>query len=325
MALKSSELLAKFTALHIWGDETGFEIHAVCSEIKALFELINSKRFDLLIIENELVAVDDYKILKKMMNGKFCGHYALCSVDADFEAARSGIILGIDDYFTIPLDKNAVLSLFARIRNRENSVQSVSISDETVSQLFNMFVARESELTLLLDSLFNSESFDGIIDSTVKSVFGKFDWLDLYVKESDYFFEKCSDSYEHKKRFIGLYETYKALRPKHNNILSIVIEYILYNPESDLRQKVISEEIRINKSYLSTVFVAQTGIRFVDYITTVKLQRGAWLLRNTNLRINEIADRMGYRDVAYFSKMFKKLFGVTPTEFKLPDNYIFEI
>ena len=48
---------------------------------------------------------------------------------------------------------------------------------------------------------------------------------------------------------------------------------ILNNPENNLKQKDIAIELYINSSYLSTVFPAQTGIRFVDYLTTVKLKR----------------------------------------------------
>ena len=104
-----------------------------------------------------------------------------------------------------------------------------------------------------------------------------------------------------------------------------LIEYVLFNPESDLRQKVLSEEMHINKSYLSTIFTAQTGIRFVDYISNVRLYRAAWLLKNTEMKINEIALRIEYKDVAYFSKLFKRKFGCSPSEYRLPDSYDFEI
>lgn len=58
-----------------------------------------------------------------------------------------------------------------------------------------------------------------------------------------------------------------------------VILYILNNPESDLKQKTIASKLYMNSSYLSTVFATQTGMRFVDYITTVRLKRAGWLLK----------------------------------------------
>ena len=83
--------------------------------------------------------------------------------------------------------------------------------------------------------------------------------------------------------------------------------------------------MHINKSYLSTVFIAQTGIRFVDYITNIKLIRAAWLLKNTQMKVSAVANRMDYKDTAYFSKQFKKSFGFTPSEYRMPDDYHFII
>jgi two-component system response regulator YesN len=125
--------------------------------------------------------------------------------------------------------------------------------------------------------------------------------------------------------FLSLFKYYEKLLPNYNESLGQIISYILYNPESDLRLKSLSENLHINKSYLSTVFIAQTGIRFVDYITNIKLMRGAWLLKNTDMKVSEIALRLDYKDTAYFSKKFRQMFNITPSEYRLPDDYIFEI
>lgn len=64
------------------------------------------------------------------------------------------------------------------------------------------------------------------------------------------------------------------LYPKvQNPQMQDVILYILNNPESDLKQKTIASKLYMNSSYLSTVFATQTGMRFVDYITIVRLKR----------------------------------------------------
>lgn len=84
-----------------------------------------------------------------------------------------------------------------------------------------------------------------------------------------------------------------------------VILYILNNPESDLKQKTIASKLYMNSSYLSTVFATQTGMRFVDYITIVRLKRAGWLLKNTEMKITEIALRLDYKDVGYFRNFSK--------------------
>ncbi|MBQ6554307.1 MAG: helix-turn-helix transcriptional regulator, partial [Firmicutes bacterium] len=95
--------------------------------------------------------------------------------------------------------------------------------------------------------------------------------------------------------------------------------------ESDLKQKSIAASLYMNSSYLSTVFTAHTQQRFVDYLTNVKLRRAAWLLRNTNLKVTDIAERLDYKDMGYFSRLFKKKYGITPSDYRIPDNYNYYI
>ena len=104
-----------------------------------------------------------------------------------------------------------------------------------------------------------------------------------------------------------------------------VTAYVLSSPEGDLRQTSVAESLYINSSYLSTVFTANINIRFVDYVNNVRLRRAAMLLVSTDLKIADIADRLEYRDISYFSKLFKKKFGMTPSLYRIPDNYNYQI
>ncbi len=63
---------------------------------------------------------------------------------------------------------------------------------------------------------------------------------------------------------------FSELYPAHGEGLDDILLYILNRPEGDLKQKTISEELYINRSYLSTVFAAQIRVNFVDYVNTVK-------------------------------------------------------
>jgi Response regulator containing CheY-like receiver domain and AraC-type DNA-binding domain len=80
--------------------------------------------------------------------------------------------------------------------------------------------------------------------------------------------------------------------------------------------KTIADNLFLNHSYLSTFFKEKTGSSLVEYITMVKMERAKVLFINSNLRNYEIADKLGYKDVEYFSKVFKKYTGETPSAFK---------
>lgn len=74
--------------------------------------------------------------------------------------------------------------------------------------------------------------------------------------------------------------------------------------------------VHLNPSYFSKLFRRHTSTTFTDYMTEVRLREAARLLERTALRVNEIAERLGFADVAYFSNTFKKATGQTPSEYR---------
>src|SRR4051794_363773 len=95
-----------------------------------------------------------------------------------------------------------------------------------------------------------------------------------------------------------------------------VIEYIKKTPLDQITLKEAAESIHINPSYLSQLFKQQLNKKFVDYITELRINESKRLLQNTTLRMSEIAERVGYSDLAYFSNNFKRITGFSPSEFR---------
>ncbi|RFB12056.1 response regulator [Bacillus sp. HNG] len=95
-----------------------------------------------------------------------------------------------------------------------------------------------------------------------------------------------------------------------------VLEYISKTPINQLNLKDAANHVHMNPSYLSQLFKQQLNKKFVDYVTEIKIQEGKKLLVNTTLRMSEIADRLGYADVAYFSNNFKKITGLSPSDYR---------
>lgn len=323
LVLKNVALLAKLTALHIWGEHTGFEIQSICNSFESISDQLKLRDFDLVIIESNLVEANNYQPLEKLSKYKSCSHIALCSEGENFEAARNGIVLGVDDYFTVPFKINDILNLFKRIESENKDGEECE--DELVDELYDLFNRHDPLISDKINTLYRLNVFSKVLDKTVAKVFDNNDWLDLYLNENEYLSVSVNNVEVQSNMFLSLFKYYEKLLPNYNESLGQIISYILYNPESDLRLKSLSENLHINKSYLSTVFIAQTGIRFVDYITNIKLMRGAWLLKNTDMKVSEIALRLDYKDTAYFSKKFRQMFNITPSEYRLPDDYIFEI
>jgi YesN/AraC family two-component response regulator len=94
------------------------------------------------------------------------------------------------------------------------------------------------------------------------------------------------------------------------------LDYINKTPLDQITLKEAADSIHINPSYLSQLFKQQLNKKFVDYITELRIEESKRLLENTTLRMSEIAERVGYSDLAYFSNNFKKIVGCSPSEFR---------
>ena len=78
----------------------------------------------------------------------------------------------------------------------------------------------------------------------------------------------------------------------------------------------VAGSIHINESYLSKLFKKEIGVGFTDYLNTLRIQKSVELLADSDRNLLEIAGRVGFEDQSYFTKVFKKITGKTPRQFK---------
>ena len=84
----------------------------------------------------------------------------------------------------------------------------------------------------------------------------------------------------------------------------------------ELSLSMVAGHIGITPNYLSTLFSKETGETFSEYLNSVRIRRAAQLLKSSSDSINEIAVKTGYSDALYFSKVFRRLIGMSPREFR---------
>ncbi len=343
LVFDSYELSDAVQRLHIWGESSGFEITDIVNDGITAYTKMKKNHYDLVITEIRITGMDGLQLLRCAEKEGLCSHVVLCSEFPDFNYARQGIILGAFDYYVMPFEESLFFAMFSRIKNEgfESEAEALYYTDEITAFFENRDKEIYTYISGIMDNIY-SENADKlaadkkarkIVKKVSDEIFRQNEWLDLYISEK-YFYSfdgiSESDKETYKKKYYSiicaLFETYCSLCPNAANAkIQEVILYILNNPENDLRQKRISAEFYINSSYLSTIFAAQTGIRFVEYLTNVKLKRAAWLLKETELKITEIAERLDYRDIGYFSRLFKKKYNMTPTEYRLPEGYNYQI
>ncbi|NLB42905.1 MAG: helix-turn-helix transcriptional regulator, partial [Clostridiales bacterium] len=99
-------------------------------------------------------------------------------------------------------------------------------------------------------------------------------------------------------------------------IIFDVEKYILTNYDKDLSIKEIAENVFITPNYLCHLYKSKTGITVNSFMLETKMKKSKKLLTETNLKLGEISEKLGYSNHNYFTRTFKKYFGITPSAFR---------
>lgn len=103
---------------------------------------------------------------------------------------------------------------------------------------------------------------------------------------------------------------------KLSSIVSKAKTYMDENYEKELTLDSVARKIAISPYYLSKLFKDEIGENFIEYLTRLRIDRAKKLLEENQLSIKEICMSVGYSDPNYFSRIFKKVEGATPTEYR---------
>ncbi len=94
------------------------------------------------------------------------------------------------------------------------------------------------------------------------------------------------------------------------------IEYLKYNYNSDIKLEDLAMRSFISKNYFSRLFKDVTGLNFSDYIQKIRVDEACSMLKNTDMKIVDIALHAGFKDMKFFYEVFRKITGKTPGDYR---------
>jgi two-component system response regulator YesN len=107
---------------------------------------------------------------------------------------------------------------------------------------------------------------------------------------------------------------------RKNNVKSVIKkaqEYIILNySKADISLIAIADHVYLNPAYFSKLYKKETGESYVEFITKVRVEEAKRLLKESNARIADVGNAVGYPNAQYFCTLFKKITGVSPAEFR---------
>ncbi|WP_343249875.1 response regulator [Diplocloster hominis] len=167
----------------------------------------------------------------------------------------------------------------------------------------------EQDLVYLLDSLKYAMS-----SGTVFEFNSQFYIEDIISTASDY-----RNLEEHFYRLLlDLFETNAPVKETSaDRLLQTAVDYFEQNISSNISLQMLSERMNVSQVYLCRIFKKQTDLTPIDYFVRLKIEKAKNMIQNyPNMPLKEISETLGFNDSYYFSKVFKKIMGVTPSGYK---------
>ena len=110
---------------------------------------------------------------------------------------------------------------------------------------------------------------------------------------------------------------FNIITPVENrDVAGIAIDYMQKHINQILTLQEIALSVNLSVSHFAAIFHKRTGFAPIEYFNHLKIQKASQYLQFTQDRVNEIANKLGIDDSYYFSRLFKKLMGISPIEYR---------
>lgn len=220
------------------------------------------------------------------------------------------------------------------IENGDEMVSRSAGMDFDENELCNSILnGQEKDMILIADHILDHKIYaSNDINAIRLKLYEFFILLNRYLNKesqqkhavSDYLFDELKniESRGEAKNYIHIYlfGILKEIEKQKNNktpaILDNAIKYIHENYSQGITLEDVAFEIGFSTYYFGKMFKKTFKTSFTDYLSTVRINKAKELLSDPNLTIKDITYRVGYMDPNYFTRVFKRSEGMTPTEYR---------
>ncbi|HEX3038045.1 MAG TPA: response regulator [Oscillospiraceae bacterium] len=176
---------------------------------------------------------------------------------------------------------------------KDNKFNPVQIKKICTSYVFSILVCYKEFKTDMYERAQNERIFDNLKDSCTMGQI-----------------KNCLD------RLAVMYSDSSSTEQKVNSILiKKVLNYIVESYSGKVALEEIADQMNLSSEYLSHLFTKEVGTSFSDYLKKYRISVAKKLMANSNLKIYEVGEKIGYKDPKYFCKMFKEVTGYSPKEY----------
>lgn len=266
-----------------------------------------------------VILIDDEQIIRKGLRKMIPWEELGCEIVAEAEDGVQGFELikeHVPDIIIsdIRMPKKNGLEMIAAMKDINQDAQIIILTG------FREFEYAHEALRLgVLQFLLKPSKLPEII-AAVEEAVKNLKTQQKELKEYNRIKKKVKDYYlqgtPEKEQILNEDEVKEGMDDRPQFIVNEAIKYIKQNFEKKLSLQMVADYLYLSTWHLCKVIKKETGTNFVDLLHSIRVEEAKRILVETNLRVYEIADQVGYSDTAYFSKIFKRFVEMTPNEYR---------
>ncbi|MGE5557307.1 MAG: helix-turn-helix domain-containing protein [Bacillota bacterium] len=189
-------------------------------------------------------------------------------------------------------------------------INSTDFKDITASVIFNTFLIEEKpSLDLRLSGTYQTE---------IENIYRKM-YMEYTTMPKGYVNVLRSCVIELLTKIFRLMED-KESRPINHHKLEIIEQSLLFlrtnYASSELNEEEVAIKTLLSRSYFSKLFKEVTGQNFSEYVQNLRINEACILLKSTDKKVTDILADVGFKDIKHFNRLFKKITGKTPREYR---------
>ena len=318
---------------------------------RSAIQLAENLQPDLIFMDIQMPETDGLAAIKEI--SKVCPtiQYIIVSAYDTFEYARQALRLGVKDYLLKPSRVDTIIetvqNVIKRIRLEKNERNTKNREQLKIQKLLNSYhegsrAVLETEKSILEQlQQGNVEVVQELVMSFVencgahgKSISETQQRLlrivllmsqvlnEIGVEIETPFFSLQATSYQQLKietQFV-LEKILYSLTSMNNkispNIFQTLKKFIVENSHRDLNLDIAAAHVKLSPDYVSKLFKEQSGTNFIDFLTECRIKNARRMMGDPTKSLKEITFEVGFHDPSYFSRVFKRSQGISPTEFR---------
>lgn len=307
-------------------EQYGVDKLAILSNGREAWEYICDNEVNLLITDIRMPLMDGFELSRRVKSKYPSIEIVFLSAYAEFEYAKSAIDVGVRKYILKPIDRQGINDISDVIQqiakeNKENKAIDYK-RKEFIEHITEVFKQNDTELIKKeiinkssenIDKLkeyytFIFECLKVVTDTDVRAIVDCLNHIDNLEELQEYVLNKLN----------SIHHIYNITSNGNTKMMIEFVKQYIDDNISDRNLDVnnIAAMMNMGASYVIKIFKEQERETIFQYILKQRMSKAKRLIEETDLSIKEISQKVGYEDQGLFTRNFRRLFGVSPLEYR---------